>query len=131
MTNLADVQRLLDVFVNGIDAVAANNKALDIIQFIMTSVLGAFFNAAGAAANPAGGAGIGIVKDTAFSGINYAISRAKDEFAARQVKEGTGEAVISVIATSIVGGFKQFVRNLMPFFLVIFSDAGANEKFAE
>src|SRR5690349_21115950 len=105
-TRLADMGALVDTFANGIDAVRARNRMLDATQLIIFSVLNPFFNVL--AAVPGAGAAANIAKDTAFAGVTYAISRAKDDFAATMKDAGDGNLMVAYMVNATVSGLKQF-----------------------
>ena len=107
---LADMNTLIQTFANGLDAARTKNKALDALQLILFSVMNPFFNIAGEV--PGVGAVSNIAKDTAFAGVTYAISRAKDDFAATLKDGDDGNAMVAYMVNATVAGLKQFVRSL-------------------
>jgi len=108
---------MIETFTNGIDVVRARNKALDSLQLGLFIGLAPFFNAFGELK----GAGFltNTIKDSAFAGITYAVSRAKDDFAAKMRTEGDANTLVGYIVNSTVSSLKDFVRFLPP--LAIFS----------
>lgn len=112
-THMETMQVMVDTFTNGVDAVRARNKALDSLQLGLFVGLNPFFNAL--AAVPGLGAIANTVKDTAFAAVTYAVSRAKDDFAATMRTESDGYLMVSYIVNSSVTSLQDFVSPcLMP-----------------
>ena len=98
---------LVQTFTNGLDAQKTRNGALDALQLILFSVMNPFFNLVGGV--PGVGVASNVVKDTAFAGITYAVSRAKDDFASTLKDADDGNGMVSYMVNATVSGLKQFV----------------------
>lgn len=87
-THMDTMGAMIDTFTNGIDAVRARNKALDSLQLGLFIGLAPFFNAFGELK----GAGFlaNTIKDSAFAGITYAVSRAKEDLRPRCAPKAMG-----------------------------------------
>lgn len=103
------MNELVQTFTNGLDAQRTKNAGLDALQLILFSVMNPFFNLVGGV--PGVGVVSNIAKDTAFAGVTYAVSRAKDDFAATLKDGDDGNGMVAYMVNATVSGLKQFVSS--------------------